>query len=128
VDDFWGVLVFFVIAAVFFSIYLFKVGKAKQLLSEAEKARAGGDDRSAVGLFKQALWKSNESPAMERKILSSLDKIYKGRTINHDFTDYGKLVGQLEILKKKSSQKAMGEMGQVQKLKKALIDEMPDLS
>jgi inorganic pyrophosphatase/exopolyphosphatase len=120
-------LPFLIIAVVFYSIYLYKISKAKQLLSEAEEAEKDGNLASAVILLKQALWKANEKPEMEKRILLSLTDIFGKYQITLDTGDYEKLIEQFQILKKKSSRKSLQEMGKVNKLKKELITKMPDL-
>lgn len=119
---------FIVIAIVFYSIYLLKIRKAKQLHYEAEEAERNGEYATAVTLFKQSLWKANEKPEMETGILLSLTGIYKKHNIAFDAGDYEKLIEQFQTLKKKSSRKSLQEMGKVNKLKKELIDRMPELS
>ena len=119
---------FIVIAIVFYSIYLLKMRKAKLLHSEAEEAERNGEYATAVTLFKQSLWKANEKPEMETSILLSLTDIYKKHNIAFDNGDYEKLIEQFQTLKKKSSRKSLQEMGKVNKLKKELIDRMPELS
>jgi hypothetical protein len=123
-----SVLPFAIIAAVFFGIYLFKVSKAKQFLGEAEEAEVRGEYAAAVELFKKALWKANEKPEMERAILGSLARIYSKHDIGFESGDYERLIEQFAVLKKKSSRKALKEMGQVNKLKKELIDRMPEVA
>ena len=120
--------IFLGIAVIFGIIYFFKVAKAKKLYSEAVVAKTRGDDRLAVSLFKQALWKANEKPDMEWDILSNLKELYSKHKVEHDFGDYETLIEQFRTLAKKSSNKSMREMGEVNKLKQELIDRMPELS
>lgn len=127
-EDFLIVIPFILIAIVFYTIYLFKVSKAKKLLSQAKEANTNGEYALAVTLFKKALWKANEKPEMEAIILSSLAGIYEKNGITFDPDDYETLIQQFQILKKKSSRKSLQEMGKVNKLKKQLIDRMPELS
>ena len=125
-EDFGMVFVWLGIAAIFFIIYLLKSAKAQKSYSRAVEAKTRGDDVSAVKLFKQALWKANEKPDMETDIVSKLEELYNNRNIVYDFQDYKKLIEQFRILKKKSSQKSLREMGKVNKLKKDIIDRMPE--
>ena len=125
-EDFGMVFVWLGIAAIFFIIYLLKSANAQKSYSRAVEAKTRGDDVSAVKLFKQALWKANEKPDMETDIVSKLEELYNNRNIVYDFQDYKKLIEQFRILKKKSSQKSLREMGKVNKLKKDIIDRMPE--
>jgi alcohol dehydrogenase YqhD (iron-dependent ADH family) len=127
-EDFGLTFILLGIAAIFLIIYLFKVAKAKKFYSEAVGAKTHGNDRLAISIFKKALWKANEKPDMETDILSKLKELYSKHNIVHDFGDYETLIEQFRTLKKKSSHRSLREMGKVQKLKKELIDRMPELS
>lgn len=128
--DVWDVYIgiLFAIAAVCFVLSKVKKGKAKRLTAEAESAWDAGNDSAAISLFKEALWKANEEPALEEKIIASLNALYSKVGIHWDFSGYEALVEQFKWLSKKSSNKAMRELGEVQGLKKEVLDRMPDLN
>jgi thioredoxin-like negative regulator of GroEL len=125
----WGIVLLFAgIAVIFYIIYLVKTSYAKKYLTEAENAMAAGNHLEAVTTFKKALWKANEKPEIEAKILDRLAELYQQHKIDHSFEEYHSLIKQFQVLSKKSSNKAIKEMGEVQSLKKKLIEKMPDLS
>jgi hypothetical protein len=125
----WGIVILFGgIAVIFYIIYLVKTSYAKKYLTEAENAMVAGRHLEAVTIFKKALWKANEKPEIETKILDRLAELYQQHKINHSFEEYRSLIKQFQVLSKKSSNKAIKEMGEVQTLKKKLIEKMPDLS
>ena len=126
-EDFGLTFIFLAIAAIFGIIYLFKITKSKQLFAKAMDAKTQGDDRLAVSLFKQALNMANEQPDKEMDILSNLKELYGKHNLEYDFTDYETLISQFRTLKSKSSNKAIREMGKVNKLKQGLIERMPEL-
>lgn len=126
-EDFGLTFIFLAIAAIFGIIYLFKITKSKQLFAVAIDAKTQGDDKLAVSLFKQALNLANEQPDKEMDILSNLKEVYAKHNLEYDFKDYETLISQSRTLKSKSSNKAIREMGKVNKLKQDLIDRMPEL-
>jgi len=105
-----------------------KEKKANELSSKAFNAIADGDDKLAITLLKQALWKANESPDIGSPVLSKLKELFLKHNIEHDFGDYEKLIEQFRILKKKSSMRSAQEMKKVVELKKKLIDKIPELT
>jgi len=119
--------VFLVIAVIFGIIYLVKISKSKKLLASAVEAHTRGDDKLAVELFKKALVYSNETPDREQEVVSYLKKIYQKHGIEFDFSDYELLMRQFRALSGKSSQKAIREMGEVNKLKTKIIEGLPEL-
>ena len=119
--------VFLAIAVIFGIIYLLKVAKAKKLYSKAVDVKTQGDDKLAISLFKEALGLANEKPDVEADILSQLKELYAKHNLKYDFGDYQTLINQFQILQKKSSNKAMREMGEVNKLKLKMIENMPEL-
>jgi len=119
--------IFLGIALIFGVLYLIKVANAKKFYSRAIDAKTNSDDRLAISLFKQALSYANDKPDMETDILAELKELYAKHNIAFDFGDYEKLIEQIRILGKKSSNKSMREMGEVIKLKQELIVTMPEL-
>lgn len=109
--------IFLAIAVIAGIIYLFKVAKAKKLYSKAVDAKTQGDDKLAISVFKEALGLANEKPDVEADILSQLKELYAKHNLKYDFRDYQTLINQFQTLQKISSNKAMREMGKVNKLK-----------
>ena len=126
--DFFFVFIFLGIAAIAGVIYLVKMAKAKKSLEEADEAMAKGDDSGAIVLYKQALKHANEKPDMEVTIVSKLDGLFNKNQLEYNFSDYNTLIEQARVLRKKSSNKALRELGKVIKLKKEMVDKMPSLS
>jgi hypothetical protein len=115
----WGiVLLFGGIAVIFYIIYLVKTSYAKKYFTGAENAMAAGKHLEAVTIFRKALWKANEKLEIEAKILDRLEELFRQHKINHSFEEYRSLIKQFQFLSKKSSNKAIKEMGEVQTLKK----------
>ena len=118
---------FVILTAVFYCIYLWKTTRARKLLTKATTSFGDANAREAVSLLKQALWKANEKPELERSILAKLGQAYQQWMIAFNESDYLILIGQFEQLSQKGSYKALQEVRKVQTLKKQLIDRMPDL-
>jgi len=127
-EDILWALPYLILAAVLYSIYLWKTARGRNLLTKAQSLLSSGDTGQAVDLLKQALWKANEKEELERSILAELDRAYRSRSIPFDSHDYVLLIGQFQELKKKGSTKAMAELKKVQALKKKLIEYMPEVS
>lgn len=117
-----------IIMVVFYCIHLRKVARGRSLLAKAQSSLEYGNATDAVILLKQALWKANEKPELERSILAELGQAYQHRNVAFDPRDYLILVGQYELLAKKGTAKAIEELKKAQLLKKQLIDRMPDLA
>jgi len=120
----WG-LPFFLIAIVFYCIALWKKGKGRGLHAEAQRLVESGDQQTARHVLLEALWKANEEPKLERRILADLCRVYVKAGVSFDSGDYEILIRQYEQLAKKGSHKAFSELKEVQALKKSLIDRMP---
>ncbi len=127
-EAFIWALPYILIAAVMYSIYVFKTSRGKDLFKKAKQAINQGDLAEGVTLLKQALWKANEKPNLEHEILNELNRAYQEKTIVFDCRDYQVLISHYEQLAGKSSHKAISEIKKVQALKKQLIDKMPDLT
>jgi hypothetical protein len=125
--DFFLVFIFLGLAALAGLIYLVKMRKAKKHLTLAGEAKLRGDDKTAIILFKKALNHANEKPDMEAEILLQLEALYANNGLKYDFSDLNQLLEQTRVLSKKSSNKALRELGKVLKLKKEIVDEMPEL-
>ena len=108
--------------------YLVKLAKAKRLLAAARDAEEAGDDAHALYLYKGALRKANEDPRLESTILEAVVTLYTRNQIPFDAADYRELMDQYRALAKRSSNKSMGELVQVQTLKDEIIDAMPTVA
>ncbi len=126
VDVLW-ILPYVVLVAVFYLIYAWKTARGRRLLAKARTVSSSGNVREAVRLLKEALWKANEKPGLERSILNDLAQEYRSRGISFDLQDYLILIEQFQDLSKKGSTKAMEELKQVQALKKQIIERMPNI-
>lgn len=118
---------FVVLTVVLYCIYLWKTTRARKLLTKATSSFGDTNARDAVSLLKQALWKANEKPELERSILAKLGQTFQQGTIAFNEGDYLILIGEFEQLSQKGSYKALQEIRKVQTLKKQLIDRMPNL-
>jgi len=127
-EDILWVLPYAILAAVLYSIYLWKTARGRGLLARSQSLIGAGNLREGVHLLKEALWKANEKPDLEQSILDELTKAYQASGKPFDAHDYILLIGQFRELSKKGSTKAIEEMKKVQKLKKQIIDRMPDVS
>jgi hypothetical protein len=108
-------------------IFLIKMEKVKKYLTNAEEAIKQGDDKTAIVMIKGALNNANEKPDLEASILTKLEALYKKNGLGYDFSDFNKLTGQFQVLKKKSSNKARRELYKVINLKKEMVKKMPEL-
>lgn len=120
-------IILFTIAGVFLIIYLFKIGKAKKLITQADRASSSGNDREALKLYKSALIYANEKPTIEQSIISKIDTIYQRHNIKHNFDDYQTLISNSKKLLKRSSSKASNELAKINQLKEELRDKMPSM-
>jgi len=127
-EDILWVLLYAILAAVLYAIYWWKTSRVRSLLGKSQSLIAVGNLRKGVHLLKEALWKTNENPDLEQSILDELAKAYQARGVSFDSQDYILLIGQFRELSKKGSTKAIEEMKKVQKLKRKIIDRMPDVS
>jgi hypothetical protein len=123
-----GILFFFGIAGIMYSIYIWKTVRARRLFAKAKGSAGLGNPGERLRVLKDALWKANEDPHLENSILNEIIDIYRARNISFDSQDYKVLVSQYEQLSKKGSSKAFDEIIKVQTLKKKLIDRMPIIS
>ena len=120
-------LPFLVIAAIFYGIAAWKKNKGQGFHAEAKQLLSQGNHKEARELLLQALWKANEIPQLERRILTDLGKLYEEINVAFDPGDYMVLIRQFEQLSTKKSHKAISEMKKVQAVKKGLIGGMPTL-
>lgn len=133
-EDLLGAVVwalpFLAIAGVFHAIALWKRTKGRGLHERGRQLVVSGDARDARearGVLLAALWKANEEPLMERRILADLDRIYREAGVAFSPDDYEVLIRQFEALSRKGSNKALGELKKVQGVKHELIGRMPPL-
>ena len=115
------------IAVLFLAMWLVKRGLAGRTLREAEVAAARGDDETALRLWKESLDWSNESPETEATILERIESVYRRHAIPFSSADYLKLMDQYRALAKKSSNRALRELSQVQTLKSRVVAGWPPL-
>jgi hypothetical protein len=104
-----------------------KGGRVKKYLAEAEEAERSGDDKTVILRLKDALNNANEDAEMEASILGRLEAVYKKHQLQYDLKDFNKLTEQFNVLKKKSSNKAMRELVKVAELKKKFVEKLPEL-
>ena len=121
-------LPFLLIAAVFYAIAAWKKSKGRGLHDQAQQLLSSGSHRDARDVLLQALWKANQEPHLERRILADLCRLYTEVGIQYSADDYEVLIGQFEQLSRKKSYKAISEMKKVKALKKELIGRMPNIA
>lgn len=113
------------LAGVLYAFAFWKKSKGRKLHAEAREHLATGDLDEARDRLLQALWKANEEPEIERRILADLDVVCQRSQVDFRSDDYEVLILQFEQLSKKGSHKALAEMKKVQALKWRLIERMP---
>ncbi len=119
--------IFFVIAIIFYSIYLVRNRRARLLLQEAMLATEQGDHKLALALFKEALWSAREKADMEEEILGKIVQLYSTNEVDYDPDNYRRLIEQQRTLSKKGSQKALRGIKEVLSLKKDVLGKMPEI-
>ena len=120
-------LPFLALAGVFYALAYWKERKGRGLHAEAQQLLSSDQPEQAREILLKSLWKANETPALERRILVDLRELYRKAGVAFDPSDYELLVRQFEQLSKKGSHKAFSEMKEVQGLKAALIERLPAL-
>jgi hypothetical protein len=118
---------FIVLAIIGYSMYFWKTIQGKKLLSKGTSLIDAGCLPQGVNVLKDALWKANEKPELERAIIQKLDRVYKQKNISFDSNNYLVLVTQYRTLSKKKSYIALEEIKKVQALKKQILDKMPNI-
>ena len=103
-------LPWFAIAGIFYAIAMWKKSKGRRLHTQALSLLASGNDKDARDIFLQALWRANEEPSMERRILADLGRLYEKTGVNFRAGDYEVLIRQFEQLSRKGSQKAIADL------------------
>lgn len=128
VDSVAHALPFLALAGVFYLVALWKKSSGRSLHARAQQHLLAGNRKGALDDLRQALWRANEEPVLERRILTDLDALYRDAGLPFSAANYELLIEQFDRLSKKHSQKAHAEMKKVLALKKQLIDHMPALA
>jgi hypothetical protein len=115
-----------ILIIVYFRI-LKKKRHGRELYAKAKMEIKSGKSGEAINTLKDALWKFNEEPKIEKIIIAELSQLYKSQQIPFEEKDYLILINQFQSLSKKGSNRSVDEILKVQKLKRRSLERMPEL-